>query len=70
MQTETQVAKLREELGSIKEREQALEKKNAYEQLLRLHPDFNEIKTDQQFLSWLEEQPALLQKVSTKTVPM
>ena len=58
MQTETQVAKLREELGSIKEREQALEKKNAYEQLLRLHPDFNEIKTDQQFLSWLEEQPA------------
>ena len=39
MQTETQVAKLREELGSIKEREQALEKKNAYEQLLRLHPD-------------------------------
>jgi len=58
MQTESQVAKLREELGSIKEREQALEKKNAYEQLLRLHPDFNEIKTDQQFLSWLEEQPA------------
>jgi hypothetical protein len=58
MQTETQVAKLREELGSIKEREQALEKKNAYEQLLRLHPDFNEIKTDQQFLSWLEEQPS------------
>jgi len=58
IQTESQVAKLREELGSIKEREKELEKQKAYEQLLNAHPDFNEIKTDQQFLSWLEEQPA------------
>jgi len=57
MQTETQVAKLREELGSIKEREQELEKQKAYEELLRLQPDFNEIKADEKFLAWLEEQP-------------
>jgi len=57
MQTETQVAKLREELGSIKEREQELEKQKAFEELLRLQPDFNEIKADEKFLAWLEEQP-------------
>jgi hypothetical protein len=57
LQTESQVAKLREELGSIKEREQELEKQKAFEELLRLQPDFNEIKTDEKFLAWLEEQP-------------
>ena len=57
IQTESQVAKLRGELGSIKEREKELEKQKAYEELLRLQPDFNEIKTDEKFLAWLEEQP-------------
>jgi hypothetical protein len=57
IQTESQVAKLREELGSIKEREKELEKQKAYEELLRLQPDFNEIKSDEKFLAWLEEQP-------------
>ena len=58
METEAQVAKLREELGTIKEREKQLEKQKAYEELLRLQPDFDKIKADQDFLSWLEEQPA------------
>jgi hypothetical protein len=58
IETEVQVAKLREELGTIKEREKQLEKQKAYEELLRLQPDFDNIKTDQDFLSWLEEQPA------------
>lgn len=57
LQTESQVAQLREELGSIKEREQELEKQKAFEELLRLQPDFNDIKTDEKFLAWLEEQP-------------
>ena len=57
LQTESQVAQLREELGTIKEREKDLEKKNAYQQLVSHHPDFEEIKTDEKFLSWLEEQP-------------
>ena len=35
LQTESQVAQLREELGSIKEREQELEKQKAFEELLR-----------------------------------
>ena len=57
LQTESQVAQLREELGSIKEREQELEKQKAFEELLRLQPDFNDIKTDEKFLTWLGEQP-------------
>ena len=58
MQTESQVAKLREELGTIKEREKVLEKQKAYEELLRLQPEFAELKSDEKFLAWLEEQPA------------
>lgn len=60
MQTESQVAKLRDEIGTIKEREKNLEKQKAYEELLRLHPDFDEIKTTDEFLNWLQEQPATL----------
>lgn len=60
MQTESQVLKLRDEIGTIKEREKNLEKEKAYEELLRLHPDFDELKTTDQFLSWLEEQPQTL----------
>jgi len=58
MQTESQVAKLREELGTIQEREKELEKQKAYEQLLRAHPDFVELKSNEKFLTWLEEQPS------------
>jgi len=58
MQTESQVAKLRQELGTIQEREKELEKQKAYEQLLRAHPDFAELKADEKFLTWLEEQPS------------
>jgi hypothetical protein len=58
MQTESQLSQLREELGTIKEREKELEKQTAYEQLLNAHPDFNDLKADEKFLSWLEEQPS------------
>jgi len=60
LQTESQVAQLRDEIGTIKEREKELEKQKAYEELLRFHPDFDEIKTTDEFLNWLEEQPSTL----------
>jgi hypothetical protein len=37
-----------------------LEKQKAYEELLRLHPDFDELKSTKEFLGWLEEQPATI----------
>ena len=60
MQTESQVAKLREEIQSVKEREKNLEKEKAAEELLRLHPDFDSLRSDEKFLSWLNEQPEQL----------
>jgi len=57
LQAESQLSELREELGTIKEREKQLEKQKAYEELLRLHPDFDDIKGDDKFLEWLQEQP-------------
>lgn len=58
LQTEAQVSELREQLGTIKEREKELEKQNAYQELLNFHPDFDDIKQDEKFLAWLEEQPS------------
>tara|TARA_S200002703_G_scaffold365_1_gene653 strand:- start:9 stop:896 length:888 start_codon:yes stop_codon:yes gene_type:complete len=60
IQTEAQVSQLREELGTIREREKQLEKQNAYQELLNFHPDFDEIKADEKFIKWLDEQPASL----------
>ena len=48
---------LQEELETIKEREQELKVQSAYRELLNNHPDFNEIKADEKFLTWLDEQP-------------
>tara|TARA_R100001129_G_scaffold79453_1_gene53978 strand:- start:137 stop:1033 length:897 start_codon:yes stop_codon:yes gene_type:complete len=60
VQTEQQVAKLRKEIDSVKEREKALEKEKAYAELLRIHPDFNDLKSNEKFLGWLDEQPEQL----------
>ena len=57
LQAESQLSELRSELGTIKEREKQLEKQKAYEELLRLHPDFDDLKGDDKFLEWLGEQP-------------
>ena len=60
VQTEAKVAKLRQDLESVKQREKTLEKEKAFEELLRLHPDFNDLKTDEKFLNWLDDQPQQL----------
>ena len=57
VQTEAKVAKLRQDLESVKQREKVLEREKAFEELLRLHPDFNDLKTDEKFLDWLNDQP-------------
>ena len=54
---ESQLATLKEELNSLKEREKELEKQKAYEELLRLQPNFNKLKEEEQFLKWLDKQP-------------
>ena len=48
---------LQDELKTLKAREKENLVKVAYRELKTLHPDFVEIKTDDKFLQWLEEQP-------------
>jgi len=60
VQTEAKIAKLREEIEVVKEREKNLEKEKAAEELLRLHPDFGELKSNEKFIEWLDEQPEQL----------
>lgn len=56
-QSEARVKGLEQELSQIKEREKALEKQKAYQELLRLQPDFEDLKGDQAFNEWLQGQP-------------
>ena len=60
MQAQSQLSQLQEEIGVIKEREKDMEKQKAYAELLHLHSDFDEIKADEDFLSWLDDQPESL----------
>jgi hypothetical protein len=48
---------LEQELEVIREREKELKVQGAYRELMNNHPDFNEIKSDEKFLAWLDEQP-------------
>tara|TARA_X000001382_G_scaffold39577_2_gene26486 strand:- start:282 stop:1181 length:900 start_codon:yes stop_codon:yes gene_type:complete len=55
--SELKVKKLEEDLLSLKEKEAKLEKEKAYQELLRLQPDFDTLKTDDKFTGWLDQQP-------------
>lgn len=48
---------LEQELETIREKEQNTRVQAAYQELINSHPDFNEIRQDEKFLGWLEEQP-------------
>ena len=70
MKTEQTVASLREEIQVVKEREKALKKEKAYEELMHTHPDFGELKTSEKLTEWLDDQPTQLVMVFTKTILM
>jgi hypothetical protein len=57
MQAEQRAGDLRGEIDSLKKREEDLIVQSAYKELTTLHPDFTEIKTDEKFLDWLDQQP-------------
>ena len=57
MQAEQRAGDLRGEIDSLKKREEDLIVQSAYKELTTLHPDFIEIKTDEKFLEWLDQQP-------------
>ena len=57
MQANARTSELQKELEVIKEREKETVVQAAYRELTNNHPDFDEIKTDEKFLNWLQEQP-------------
>ena len=57
MQAEQKTGDLKEEINSLKQREEDMVVQSAYSDLLSAHPDFQEIKTDEKFLAWLDDQP-------------
>ena len=58
MQAQNKLESLKGEIETLKGREQELEVQSAYKELLSAHPDFQELKTDEKFLMWLDQQPA------------
>jgi len=45
-------------IQALKDQEAELEKSNAEQALLKAHPDFVQLREDEKFLDWLDEQPA------------
>ena len=48
---------LEEEIETIREKEKSTRVQAAYQELINFHPDFNEIRENEKFLGWLDEQP-------------
>ena len=57
MQAEARLEGLKEEINSLRGREKQMEVQSAYKELLSAHPEFPELKTDEKFLMWLDQQP-------------
>jgi len=57
LQAENRLKELKEEVDSLKGQEKKLKVQSAYKELLAKHPDFNDLKTNEKFLMWLDEQP-------------
>jgi len=57
-----QTEALDQRLKSLDEREALTAKEKAEDELLRLHPDFDQIRDDDEFHNWVDEQPKWVQQ--------
>lgn len=58
LQAEARLKDLKSEVETLKGREKELQVQAAYKELLSQHPDFPQLKTDEKFLMWLDQQPS------------
>jgi len=58
LQAENRLKELKDEVQQLKGKEQNLIVQNAYKELISAHPDFSQLKTNEKFLMWLDDQPA------------
>ena len=56
-QADNKTKSLQSEVEELKKERVQLTKQKAEQELLRLHPHFMTIKSDEDFINWLEEQP-------------
>lgn len=61
LQSEQQVEALKSKLSVIEEREAAIARREAESALHAKHPDFEDIRGDDKFHSWAQEQPEAIQ---------
>ena len=61
MRSEQQVGELREQLSAIQQREAEIMKREAETTLRNRHPDFEDIRGDDNFHKWAEDQPTQIQ---------
>ena len=61
-----EVQELKQEIERLSQKEEQLQAKGAYQELLALHPDFSDIKKSDQFKVWLGEQPPNISDGITK----
>jgi len=57
VQAESRLQELRSEVEVLKGREEQANVQAAYQKLLNQHPDFSQLRTDEKFLAWLDQQP-------------
>lgn len=60
LKADSHVNELRSEVEQLRAREQEMEVQKAYQELLRYHEDFDDLRNDDKFLAWLDEQPTSL----------
>lgn len=61
MQSQRQVAELEAQLQSMRQRESEVMRREAEATLKQRHPDFEDIRGDEEFHSWAKEQPEQIQ---------
>lgn len=61
LQNEQQLADIRQELVSLKQREADIAKKEAEAEMRQRHPDFEDLRGDENFHNWAKEQPDQIQ---------
>ena len=57
-QADAKVSKLQEEVSSLKQQEKSLKQEAAFQEIVASHPDFMELKGNDEFKDWLQTQPA------------
>ena len=60
LQADSTTSELRGEVEKLREREKDMEIQKAYQELLRYHEDFDDLRNDDRFTAWLDEQPSTL----------